>query len=182
MSDFNNNITDSVTDVINPVTDTTETEQEYTGRRFVSIEDFRSSASPQDVEDLYHTWITSKNKSKTFKHNPKYGFSATSARTELIRRKKIKGNDEADTTSENSPELNRFIIDLSAKPDFSSRTITAPNYIFKAFDNMAEKYWQLSKKALMANVLDAGLRSFGWDPKDFMQEETDDSQNASEHE
>ena len=124
---------------------------------FSSIKDFRANATEEDMKELEAFIETQPKKSEAFP-NEKYGFSYSSAATELRKHGYLGGFKESGTAK----ETEEFIIRPGTKTEFTSRSFSISTDILTRIDKLANENWQYSKKAIVNKLLDDALKKYGY--------------------
>lgn len=156
---------------ININTENTQTETNYT---FESIDAFRENATESDYKKMEEYILSKKNKQDAFP-NQYYNFSYSAAAKELrekgylplkIKRRSTKDDimDATDKEENNQIPLphKTLVITGGKNRTYKTRSYPFDEEVLKRFDRMAEYYEDCSKKALLSEILNEGLKSFGF--------------------
>lgn len=147
-----------------------------TNHTFKSIEDFRKNATETDYKKLEEYILAQKNKQSAFPYGP-YQFSYSSASKELrekgylpIKRKAIKDNNTMNTTANtnksdenHNQNTSKTLTIIGGKNRvYKTRSYPIDEEVLARFDNMAAYYEDCSKKALLSEILNQGLKYYGF--------------------
>ena len=125
---------------------------------FLSIQDFRSRATEDDMKEL-ERFINAQPKKADAFPNETYGFSYSSASQCLRSHGYLGGRREAAAQETKIPE---FIIRSGEKKEFTSRSFSVQTDILARIDRLADDNWQYSKKAIINKLLDEALAKYGY--------------------
>lgn len=147
--------------------ETIQTEVNYI---FTSIDDFRERASENDYKEMEKYILEQKNRQGAFP-SKQYKFSYSAASNELrkkgylpITRKSKELKENITMTTENKENREHKTITISGGKNrvYKTRSYPFDQDVLERFDRMAEYYEDFSKKALLSEILDQGLKYFGF--------------------